>query len=309
VKKFLPVIILILLASACIREIEIDLPQEPVKVVAIGVFKPGDNFKIKLSFSQPVYESTESNVPDQKTDVTIAENGKFLDRLVRKNNANGEVTWEGDDLVFGETSYSLAVQVPGYPLLRAFSSVPAHKSLVPLRLKDSDITTQKLSDGSLAMVIPLTLTLEGGIIPDKPYFAFNLRQEIEVFEIINGQKVIDRTEEKTAFYFTDGRTFSLLHNIAEPVTLINERFWSEENNTILLNAYIPYDPSKQSPRKIMIEWRTLSEEFYRYHLSIARQGNNQPLSEPDAIFNNILEGYGNFSGYSVSNDTINIPQL
>lgn len=277
--------------------------------MAIGNFKPGEFFKVKLSFSQPVYENTDPNVPGQNTDVTIAVNGKFYDRLIRKVNAKGEVTWEGNDLVFGETPYSLAVQVPGYPPLRANSSVPLHTPLEPLKAKSSDITIQKLSDGSLAMVIPLILRLKNGSVPAKPYFAFNLRQEMEIFEIINGQKVVDRTEEKTAFYFTDGRTFSLLHNIAEPVTLINERFWSNDNNEILLNAYIPYDPSKQLPRRLMLEWRTLSEEFYRYHLSIARQGNNQPLSEPDAIFNNMLGGYGNFSGYSVSNDTIDIPQL
>ena len=56
-----------------------------------------------------------------------------------------------------------------------------------------------------------------------------------------------------------------------------------------------------------MEWRTLSEEFYKYHLSVDRQGNNLPLSDPDAVYNNVSGGYGNFSGYSVRVDTIELP--
>jgi hypothetical protein len=51
----------------------------------------------------------------------------------------------------------------------------------------------------------------------------------------------------------------------------------------------------------------LSEAFYRYHLSLARQGENLPLSDPDAVFNNVQGGLGNFSGYAVSIDTVALP--
>jgi hypothetical protein len=99
---------------------------------------------------------------------------------------------------------------------------------------------------------------------------------------------------------------SLLHNIPEPVVLINEKFWSNNRRTIFLDALIPFDPQTERPRRIFVEWRTLSEEFYRYHLSLARQGDNLPLSDPDAIFNNIQGGLGNFSGYAVSVDTLEL---
>jgi len=34
-----------------------------------------------------------------------------------------------------------------------------------------------------------------------------------------------------------------------------------------------------------------------------------PFSDPDAVFNNIEGGYGNFSGYAVSRDTVVIPNF
>ncbi|MBL7776183.1 MAG: DUF4249 family protein, partial [Saprospiraceae bacterium] len=84
---------------------------------------------------------------------------------------------------------------------------------------------------------------------------------------------------------------------------------SNETASLDLDAIIPFNPAYERPRRLFVEWRTLSEDFYRYHLSLARQGNNIPWSDPDALYNNIQGGYGNFSGFSLSGDTIQIPEI
>ncbi|MFN4256749.1 MAG: DUF4249 family protein, partial [Saprospiraceae bacterium] len=84
--------------------------------------------------------------------------------------------------------------------------------------------------------------------------------------------------------------------------------WSDNDPTLSLDAIIPFQPGRERPTHLFVEWRTLSEEFYRYHLSLARQGGNLPLSDPDAVFNNVNNGYGNFSGYSVGHDTLLLPK-
>ena len=48
----------------------------------------------------------------------------------------------------------------------------------------------------------------------------------------------------------------------------------------------------------------IADSFERH---IRRQGGNLPLSDPDAVYNNVTGGYGNFSGYSVRVDTIELP--
>jgi hypothetical protein len=119
---------------------------------------------------------------------------------------------------------------------------------------------------------------------------------------------VDYTEEQLPTNFlADGRTISLLHNVPEPVVLVNENYWSEDRKTLYLTARIPFDPETERPEKMYITWRTLSPAFYRYHLSLSRQGGNLPLTDPDAVFNNIDSGLGNFSGYSFSVDTIVLP--
>ena len=107
----------------------------------------------------------------------------------------------------------------------------------------------------------------------------------------------------------DGSTLSLLHNIPENVVLINEKYWSDGRRSLHLDALITYKPEEdQHPVRLYVEWWTLSAEFYRYHLSVARQGSNLPLSEPDAVFNNVENGYGNFSGYSTTIQAIELPR-
>jgi hypothetical protein len=238
--------------------------------------------------------------------VTISTGGQFLDKLRRAFSEDGKLYWESRDTAYTGVEYALAVRLPGYPVAEASSSIPQHAGLRPVIVDPESVDVVPLEDGRVALRVPLTL--EVADMPDQHrFFAFNLQHETEVFQIVNGQPVVDYSYESGSFFLADGRTLSLLHNIPEPVVLINDKFWSDNRRTIFIDALIPFDPETERPRRIFIEWRTLSEDFYRYHLSLARQGENLPLSDPDAVYNNVQGGLGNFSGYSVSMDTITLP--
>lgn len=296
---------MLLLMTRCAREVTIELPEQATRVVAVGNFKEGDKFRVSLSFSQPVDGTAPTKSPE-KAEVTVAVNGQFYDRLIKEVSSDGEVFWEGNDPAQADVAYSLRVTVPGYPSLEATTQIPDHTDLERISVVPSALQIQNLADGRKALIVPLELRLASAI-PDHPYFAFNLTHETEVFEIVEGQPVPDYSYETATFFLTDGPTLSLLHNIAEPVVLVNEKYWTEDRRTLRVNAYIPYKPNSEKPKRIFVEWRTLSEEFYRYHLSVARQGSNLPLNDPDAVFNNVTGGYGNFSAYTVRMDTLELP--
>jgi hypothetical protein len=294
----------LLLLARCTREVTIELPEQATRVVAVGNFTEGDKFRVSLSFSQPVDDGGAVKFPE-KAEVTVAANGQFYDRLFKEISTDGEVFWEGNDPAKTNVPYSLRVTVPGYPPLEASTQIPAHTRLERIPLNTTAFQIQNLADGRKALIVPLELRLASAI-PAQPYFAFNLTHETEVFEIVEGEPVPDYSYETATFFLTDGSTLSLLHNISEPVVLVNEKYWTEDRRTLRLNAYIPYKPNIEKPRRIFIEWRTLSEAFYRYHLSVARQGSNLPLNDPDAVFNNVKGGYGNFAAYSVRMDTLEL---
>jgi hypothetical protein len=308
-QKLLLFTFICLLFVRCAREVIIDLPEQPTKLVAVCHFTTGENFRVKISLSQTVNDATEPFYL-QSLDATLSVNGEFWDRLKPDTTDKDQISyWVSNQKQKAEAgvAYAFSVRVPGYTPIQSSSKIPKHIDIEPIVLGAGDISVVQLSDGQSELRIPLELRL-GDLPPDAHYFAFNITHVTEVYETLV-PPVIDFTEEGQTNFVTDGRTFSLLHDIPEPVVLINENYWADDRRALYLVARIPFDPANERPRLIFIEWRTLSEEFYRYHLSLSRQGSNLPFSDPDAVFNNITGGYGNFSGYTDSIYTVQIPNF
>ena len=62
-------------------------------------------------------------------------------------------------------------------------------------------------------------------------------------------------------------------------------------------------------KKVYVELRTITQEYYKYHSSLARQliVRQDPFAEPVTIYNNIEGGYGNFSGFSPDVSSSDLP--
>jgi len=288
---------LLVLAMGCVREIALDLPDAPTRIVALSHFTVGEPIQVEVSLSQKLTEAGDPVLPFN-ADVSIAVGGQFLDKLFRVVDDGGRIYWQSRDLVQVGTEYSLAVRIGGLETIEAGSSAPKSVPLAAVQVDTGQMVLTNLPDGKRVLRVPLQIQLSK--LPDaNRFFAFALRHEIETFEIVNGEPVPDEYYEVQSKFLADGRTLALVYDTPEQVVLVNENYWSDNQNTLYLDAIVPFDPAYERPRRILVEWRTLSEEFYRYHLSLARQGNNVPLNDPDALYNNIIGGYGNFSGYSV----------
>ncbi len=296
-----------LLLLRCAREVIIDLPEEEPKVVAICHFTEGQHFRAYISMSQPVNEGDDPDQPSA-VDATLSINGAYYDLLYKEKGDGGRYYWRSHLQKLPRTSveYSFVVRVPGYPTVQSSSSIPVHRPIDPIKLMQGDAKIETLSDGSKELRIPLELYLQEAPGPE-PYFAFYISDDTDVSESSDPSDTY--TIQRPTNFLADGRTISLLHNIPEPVVLINDNYWADGRRTLYLTARIPFKLATERPRTLYITWRTLSKEFYRYHLSLSRQGSNLPLSEPDAVYNNMIGGLGNFSGYSVSVDTVAIPNF
>lgn len=300
---------LLVLLSHCAREVIIDLPEEQPKIVAVCHFSPGQHFKANISVSQPVNEGDDPSQPGS-VDASLSVDGAFFDLLYKEKGEGSEYYWRSHAQKFARSGieYSIVIRVPGYPTVKAKSSIPVHHPIEKIALKPEDLSIVPTAEGLKELRIPLELHLKD-LPEEERYFAFYLTHDTNIYETLN-PPILDYTEEqKPTNFLADGRTISLLHNIPEPVVLINEKYWSEDRKTLYLVARIPFNPATDRPRRLYITWRTLSKEFYRYHLSLSRQGGNIPLNDPDAVYNNMEGGLGNFSGYSVRVDTVDIPNF
>lgn len=307
--RILTLCLSLFLLARCAREVIIDLPEEAPKVVAVCHFTDGQHFRANITMSQPVNEGDDPDQPNA-VDASLSINGEYYDLLYKVKGDGNTYYWRShqNKLATAGVEYSFVVRVPGYPTVQASSSIPQHHPLEPIAIDSNNLSIETLSDGSRELRIPLELSVND-LPATERYFAFYLTHETDVYDDSISPANYAYTEEKPTNFLADGRTISLLHNIPEPVVLINEKYWADDRRTLYLVARIPYDPLIQIPRRIYITWRTLSKEFYRYHLSLSRQGGNLPLSDPDAVYNNMEGGLGNFSGYSVSVDTLEIPDF
>lgn len=298
-----------LTALRCAREVVIDLPDEEPKIVAVCHFTDDQHFRANISLSQDVNDGSSPEFPED-VDATLSIDGQFFDALYREKGDGNNYYWRSHLFKKAQTGieYKLVVRVPGYPTAEGGSKIPEQKRIEPIILNATDVTVATLSDGSQELRIPLELRLQELPQEDR-YFAFFLNHDTDVYVSLDPLEFDYRLEQQPTNFLADGRTISLLHNIAEPVVLINENYWADDRRTLYLTARIPFDPETEIPRFLYVTWRTLSAEFYRYHLSLSRQSGNQPLSDPDAVFNNMAGGLGNFSGYSVTVDTIPIPNF
>lgn len=292
-------------SGRCVRETTIDLPVQSPKIVALSHFTTGEPIQVEVSLSQALTDAGDPTIPFN-ADVSIAVNGNFLDKLFRVTDDGGRIYWESRDLVQPNVGYTLAVRIAGIDPVEAASSAPYPAKLAGVRIDTAGLRLIDLSDGQKALRVPLEISLSK-LPANNRYFAFGLRHEIEVFELVNGEPVPDEYYEASTKFLADGRTLALVYDTPEKVVLINENYWNDNQETLSIDALIPFNPAYERPTRIFLEWRTLSTEFYRYHLSLARQGNNLPLNDPDALYNNIVGGYGNFSGYSVTNDSLVLP--
>ncbi len=285
----------------------LDLPVEEAKVVLVGGFEPDSVFKVHLTLSQPVCNDDGPGRPNTP-EVWVTTNEHFYDRL-KMEVVNGDTIWVGKRKAAATTPYALTVRAEGFPVAKATSAAPIPVVLEPIKIDKAECEIVALNDKLNGLRIPVALTIATDPLPENPYFAFNIRHETAVYELLpNGQRLFDYDYQENSGFVTDGRTFALLNKIPEPVTLIHANYWRDNRKTLYLDVVIPFKPENELPRRIFIEWRTLSSEFYNYQLSLSRQGGNLPLSDPDALYNNVENGYGNFSGFSKVIQTIELPQ-
>ncbi|HEY3385818.1 MAG TPA: DUF4249 family protein, partial [Saprospiraceae bacterium] len=74
--------------------------------------------------------------------------------------------------------------------------------------------------------------------------------------------------------------------------------------------FVDWVVAERGLNKVYVELRTITQEYYKYHSTLARQliVRQDPFAEPVTIFNNIEGGFGNFSGFSPDVISSNLPE-
>jgi Domain of unknown function (DUF4249) len=279
----------LLFIIGCVREVEIKLPEYSSKLVAVSHFSPDTSFFINVRLSGNGFD-TPPELPES-TVVRLIDDEENIEDLKSLIGSSGRF-WQNRNQPKANVTYRIEIVSPGYPTLTGTSSVPESVPITASIIAERDtFQLYQLVSGSKVARKPLQIRLPDS--SNSNYFAFNIRYERE-------DTIDNFIELPRAQILTDPVTQAHLFDISEGVWLVHDEFWKTHKG-LDIDLFLEYQPNFYRLNRVIVEWMTLSPEYYHYHLSLARQGNpNLPFNSPDKLYTNLSGGFGTFSGFQKS---------
>lgn len=196
--------------------------------------------------------------------------------------------------------YTIVVQVPNFEEVRATSMIPIN---IPLDSISFQNTIDDVGGGINQVDFEVNIEFDDPVQEDNYYHIIFIQEKTEFNLTPDGQiepiytdlvlpgnfQVNPKYSNNSIIKFSDQRSFLIADNL-----LNGQKF------TIPFEGYITYDANSHVLEPFKVEFRTVTEDYYKYLKGIAQnlQFGSDPNSGPGSIHNNIRGGYGNFSGYN-----------
>lgn len=309
--------------SACEREVEIDVPRLPAKLVIISNFSGGDNshtlgeedffsqdsvLKVTVSRSESALSKSGDTliyVPDAFVD--LFSGADFIERLTHHSLTAEEKELglhpyyyqaQSNPLVKGET-YNLEVSAAGFTTVTAEAFIPPIVS----ETRTSITTTESTTNSGLRQV-DYTLNLEIDDLPlIKNYYHLNLYQAVNLLRIsVAGDTSRTAVLNGPLSFNLQNNNQEVLPYIDNQGVLIRDDSFDGETGIFAFEGEFRYNPQSEELGDFIVELRNTSKDYYLYHSSLARQVRVQlgfdAINGPVVLYNNIENGYGIFAGYT-----------
>ena len=281
--------VFVLLLLSCAKERIIDLPEESPKLVVLANAIEGELLNVYISYSAPVYAIDTSSI-NQKRSVVLEYENLPGEELQPKTADNGVIYYQSKTRMISGDTYTLSVSQPGFEPVSGSTTVPHASEVYNIVLNPASFTTSAVDSVTSVLRVPMNIKLAN--LPETDsLFAFRLKYE----RVLNNG---DITENKATF-LAAGAVLANIHESPDLIFIVNKKHWKNNTNaTLSIDVLMPFIATKTDHIEIILDWHTLSPEYYKYHISLSRQGDyTLPFSTPDVVYNNIINGYGNFSAY------------
>lgn len=297
-------LMLIALAFACERPVDLVIDEPDPELVVISNFTANRNMQVRVSRTQSVLD----NGPTPyilNADVRLFEGNQFIQRLELINEPGSRPYYTTRNFTPEiEVEYTIKVEAPGFEPIQAMSKVPTKIDIQSLKV--SDYLIEKNPEGDALYRFSVTLGFSDPK-SENNYYHLNLYQQVYEY-MLEGQDTI----------FGNNEFFPIQFN-----QIIDNNFILAYFDGGVLFEDTPFDGSivsytfpisfnllaeEEVPGKLVVELRSVSEEYYFYQRSLSLQQENPgaPFAEPVVLYNNIMNGQGIFAGYSASLDSIRV---
>jgi hypothetical protein len=191
------------------------------------------------------------------------------------------------------SGYRISAQAPGYESVHATTIIPMPSSIYDLSVKTIIIEQSELNLSK--KILRYTLQFKIDHFESNQYYHLVFYNE---YFGVPGAWIIDPE-------LSDNQTF--IHHYDYGVLV--DRDDLEEGQPLAFN-FVDWVVEGSGLKRVSVELRSVTEEYYKYHSTLARQliVRQDPFAEPVSVFNNIEGGYGNFSGFTQDVTSSDLPQ-
>ncbi len=304
--KWGAIVLLAVILTGCEEPVDLDIGVEKQLVVNCQ-FSPEAPFQAWVSTTKDPLSNEYADYL-RTAQVRIFQDEELLCELlpVKQDEYPFDVYVSMGCLPQPEGTYTIEVSEPNYTAIRATDAVPPVTDIHSLSL--SDLEEELISDTVVYFHFDLSLELEE--VEEVPvYYYLNFNYEWIPYEVVGPDTNALRTGEFTALELVglpgnpdytehfDERERGILfrRETTGPLTLT---FRASTPNPVFLKMDL-FD-------KVFANLRTVSEDYYWYHLQLSRQADHPDsiFYEPVILADNVENGYGLFGGFALSRDSV-----
>jgi len=298
---------LFLLVSTCEKEVQLDIEEVDSKLAILCDFSPDEPFILELTKSKSINSTKVVSNIINNADVQICVNNELVETIPPRNNSSNANTKYQSSIVLPKIKqvYTLKVEVDGLAPITAISSIPeaveiSHSSIGQINTYFTD------DDETVNYEVRLGVQLEDPA-DETNYYQISFYQEVLTSTPSAQQNEIKIIPNEGYSLIDDDLTNNF--NLINGGVLFKDLTFNGTTKEFVFQPSFYYKPedlstnTSSTPINIIIELRSVSEEYYKYYTSVYRQtaqDNNTPFSNPTVIYSNIKNGYGIFAGYSKS---------
>lgn len=293
----------VLILGACQTVVQIDLPERDSKLVLNAEAHPDSVWRFYLSQSKGILEPGELE-PVLNGEITIAgSDGSYevLDQVYDEAFGGSFPVYRGTGKPVSGVSYQVLATAAGFEPITALDSLPEPVPILGLDTASTIIEDQDFFE--------LMVTFEDPIQTD--YYDLRLFYFLELpFDTGSGQFTNTAYLGEIPYNFEVESFFD-----GGASTVINDERFNGQTYTLpvvfsksVLDAVAEEELFQLFPAYVICELRTVSETYYKYAESFDdyQSSSFDPFSQPVQVYSNVSQGFGVFTAFSVSRDTIRI---
>ena len=191
-------------------------------------------------------------------------------------------------------TYSIYASAPGYESVRAVTNIPMASAIRSLNI--TGLTISPSDKNEFKEILRYTLVLEIDHLDENRYYHLVF---YNAYENVPNQFFIVNPEP------ADDQPFLRHYDYG----VLIDRYDLRSDGPLTFD-FVDWVVENKGLKRVYAELRTISEEYYKYQSSLARQiiVRQDPFAEPVSIYNNIQGGYGNFSGFNPYISSSSLPE-